>query len=285
MIQGAKAGMRRVFEILEEPESSRRSAVLERDKVRGEVRFENVDFAYDGRRRVLPDVSFVVAPGRSAAIVGPTGAGKTTLVSLLPRFYDPAAGRVLLDGVDLREFQLSSLRRNVSMVLQPPLVFPTTLRENIAYGRPGASHAEIERAAELAQLAPFLRRLPHGLDTRIGEGGANVSDGERQRLTIARAMLRDAPILILDEPTSSLDAETEALLVAGLKTLMEGRTIFVIAHRLSTVRDANQIVVVREGRVVENGGYEALVAQQGFFSHLVRLQSGEESGPFLAMGD
>ena len=285
-IQGAKAGMWRVFEILEEPEVvSSGPLVLERDKVRGEIRFESVDFSYDGRRRVLSDVSFVVAPGTSAALVGPTGAGKTTLISLLPRFYDPSAGRVLLDGTDLREFQLSSLRRNVSMVLQPPLVFPATVRENIAYGRPGASLAEIERAAELAQLAPFLRRLPHGLDARIGEGGVNVSEGERQRLTIARALLRDAPILILDEPTASVDAETEALLVAGLKTLMEGRTIFIIAHRLSTVRDASQIVVVREGRVVENGGYEALVAQQGFFSHLVRLQSGEESGPFLAMGD
>ncbi len=284
-IQGAKAGIWRVFEILEEPEVvASGPLVVERSALRGEVRFEGVDFSYDGKRLVLCDVSFVVPAGTSVALVGPTGAGKTTLISLLPRFYDPSAGRVLLDGTDLRELQLSSLRRNVSMVLQPPIVFPATVRENIAYGRPGASLAEIERAAELAQLSPFLRRLPRGLDARIGEGGANLSEGERQRLTIARALLRDAPILILDEPTASVDAETEALLVAGLKTLMEGRTIFIIAHRLSTVRDADQIVVLREGRVIERGRYDALVAQQGFFSRLVRLQSGQE-GPLLAMGE
>jgi ATP-binding cassette subfamily B protein/subfamily B ATP-binding cassette protein MsbA len=284
-IQGAKAGMWRVFEILEEPEVvASGPLVLERGHARGEIRFEDVDFSYDGQRPVLCDVSLVVPAGTSVALVGPTGAGKTTLISLLPRFYDPSAGRVLLDDKDLREFEVSSLRRNVSMVLQPPLVFPATVRENIAYGRPGASLAEIDRAAELAQLAPFLRRLPHGLDTRIGEGGANLSEGERQRLTIARALLRDSPILILDEPTASVDAETEALLVAGLKTLMEGRSIFIIAHRLSTVRDADQIVVLRDGRVIESGRYEALVAQQGFFSRLVRLQSGEE-GPLLALGE
>jgi len=285
-IEGAKAGMWRVFEILEQPEvvvSGPR--VLERSILRGEVRFEGVDFSYDGKRLVLSDVSFAVPAGTSVALVGPTGAGKTTLVSLLPRFYDPRAGRVLLDGTDLREFQVASLRRAVAMVLQPPIVFPATMRENIAYGRPGASLAEIERAAELAQLVPFLERLPRGLDTRIGEGGANLSEGERQRLTIARALLRDAPILILDEPTASVDAETEALLVAGLNTLKAGRTIFVIAHRLSTIRDADQIVVVREGRVVESGRYDALVARQGFFSRLVRLQSGERSGVPRAAGE
>jgi len=285
-IEGAKAGIWRVFEILEEPEVvTSGPLLLERTEIRGEIRLEGVDFSYDGRRLVLSDVSFVAPAGASVAFVGPTGAGKTTLVSLLPRFYDPSAGRVLLDGTDLREFQLSLLRRHISMVLQPPIVFAATVRENIAYGRPGASLGEIERAAELAQLVPFLRRLPQGLETRIGEGGANVSEGERQRLTIARALLRDAPILILDEPTASVDAETEALLVAGLKTLMAGRTIFIIAHRLSTVRDASQIVVLREGRVIESGAYDALVSQQGFFSRLVRLQSGEESGSLLAVGE
>jgi ATP-binding cassette subfamily B protein/subfamily B ATP-binding cassette protein MsbA len=285
-IEGAKAGIWRVFEILEEPEVvTSGPVVLERTGIRGEVRLEGVDFSYDGKRLVLSNVSFVAPAGTSVAFVGPTGAGKTTLVSLLPRFYDPSAGRVLLDGRDLRELQLSSLRRHISMVLQPPIVFAATVRENISYGRPGASLGEIERAAELAQLVPFLRRLPQGLETRIGEGGANVSEGERQRLTIARALLRDAPILILDEPTASVDAETEALLVAGLKTLMAGRTIFIIAHRLSTVRDASQIVVLREGRVIESGAYEALVSQQGFFSRLVRLQSGEKSGSLLAVGE
>ncbi len=282
-IQGAKAGMWRVLEILEEPEQVKGGPrALDVATVRGEVVFENVGFSYDGSRPVLSDVSLHVPPGRSVALVGPTGAGKTTLVSLLPRFYDPRGGRILLDGTDLREFELPSLRRTIAMVLQPSIVFPATVLENIAYGRPGASAVEIERAAELAQLAPFLSRLPQGLDTRIGEGGANVSEGERQRLTIARAILRDAPILILDEPTASVDAETEALLMAGLRTLMRGRTIFIIAHRLSTVREADEILVLRDGRILERGGYEALVAQRGFFAHLVSLQGGEKPGEPLA---
>ena len=284
-IQSAKAGIWRVFEILEAPEVvTSGPRVLERAKLRGEIRFEEVEFSYDGKRSVLADVSFTAPAGSSVALVGPTGAGKSTLVSLLPRFYDPRSGRVLLDGVDLREFQLPMLRRNIAMVLQPPIVFSATVRENIAYGKPGASAEEIARAAALAQLTPFLDRLPEGLDTRIGEGGANVSEGERQRLTIARALLRDAPILILDEPTASIDAETEALLLAGLKTLIEGRTIFIIAHRLSTVRDADQILVIREGRIVERGGYEMLVREQGFFARLVRLQEGK-GGEFMGIGD
>ncbi|MGH7899109.1 MAG: ABC transporter ATP-binding protein [Candidatus Binatia bacterium] len=283
-IGGARAGMWRVFEILEAPEVVQSGPLaLDSTKLRGEIRFENVGFSYDGERRVLSGISFVATAGKSIALVGPTGAGKTTLVSLLPRFYDPETGRILLDGVDLRQLELASLRRTIAMVLQPPLVFPATVGENIAYGRPGATPQEIARAAELAQLDPFLSRLPLGLDTRIGEGGANVSEGERQRLTIARAILRDAPILILDEPTASVDAETEALLVAGLKSLMRGRTIFVIAHRLSTVRDADEILVIREGAIVERGSYASLVGEQGFFSRLVRLQAGEPG--VLAMGE
>lgn len=284
LIQGAKAGMWRVLEILEERETVKGGPTpLERSSVRGHVRFENVAFSYDGTRQVLSGISLDVPPGSSVALVGPTGAGKTTLVSLLPRFFDPVAGSVLLDGRDLRELQLPSLRRAISMVLQPPIVFSATLRENIAYGRPGATAADIEEAARLAQLEPFLARLPHGLDTRIGEGGATLSEGERQRLTIARAILRDAPILILDEPTASVDTETEALLMAGLRTLMRGRTIFIIAHRLSTVRDADQIVVLREGRIVERGTYASLVRDQGFFARLVRHQSGEKAEEVLAL--
>ena len=284
-IQSAKAGIWRVLEILDAPEVVKSGpVVLERDRLRGEIRFEGVDFSYDGKRPILSEVSLVAPAGTSVALVGPTGAGKSTMISLLPRFYDPSAGRITLDGVDLRDFQLESLRRNIAMVLQPPIVFAATVRENIAYGRPGASLADIEKAAEAAQLTPFLSRLPEGLETRIGEGGATVSEGERQRLTIARALLRDAPILILDEPTASVDAETESLLVAGLKTLMKGRTIFIIAHRLSTVRDADQIVVIREGRAVERGSYQELVAQQGFFAKLVRLQTGEPGSGLLAIG-
>jgi ATP-binding cassette subfamily B protein/subfamily B ATP-binding cassette protein MsbA len=285
-IQAARAGMWRVLEILDEQEHVKGGPrEIDRAALRGEVVFEGVSFSYDESRPVLADVSFRVPHGKSVALVGPTGAGKTTLVSLLPRFYDPRAGRILLDGVDLREFQLPSLRRNIAMVLQPPIVFPATVRENIAYGRPGASAAEIERAAQLAQLSPFLSRLPQGLDTRIGEGAANVSEGERQRLTIARAILRDAPILILDEPTASVDAETEALLMEGLRTLMQGRTIFIIAHRLSTVREADEILVLREGRIIERGSFASLVAQRGFFAHLVNLQGGEKPGEPLAWGE
>ncbi|MGH8010424.1 MAG: ABC transporter ATP-binding protein, partial [Candidatus Binatia bacterium] len=210
LIEGGKAGLIRVQEILaverDLPEGKRVASTAE---IRGEVVFEGVTFAYTPDQLVLHGVDLQVAPGRTAAIVGPTGAGKSTLVSLLPRFYDPHEGRVLLDGVDVREFTLASLRRQVAMVLQPPLVFPITLRENIAYGRPEASAEEVEKAARLARIHDTIARLPQGYDTVVGEQGATLSEGERQRLTIARAILRDAPILILDEPTSSVDAETE----------------------------------------------------------------------------
>jgi ATP-binding cassette, subfamily B, bacterial len=286
LVQGAKAGMWRVLEILDEPEVVRSGPRrIDRATLRGEVRFENVAFSYDGTRRVLSDISLDTAAGRSIALVGPTGAGKTTLVSLLPRFYDPIEGRVLLDGVDLRELDLRTLRGSIAMVLQPPIVFPATARENIAYGRPDATAAEIERAAELAQLGPFLARLPAGLDTRIGEGAANVSEGERQRLTIARALLCDAPILILDEPTASVDAETESLLMEGMRQLMKGRTVFIIAHRLSTVRDADEIVVLRDGRIEERGDFESLVRAGGFFARLVHLQGMDGPSALLAVGE
>jgi ATP-binding cassette subfamily B protein/subfamily B ATP-binding cassette protein MsbA len=208
------------------------------------------------------------------AVVGATGAGKTTLVSLVPRFYDPTAGRVLLDGIDVREFRLRALRQQVAMVLQQPLVFPTTLRENIAYGRPDASAAQIAAAAQLAQLDDFLARLPEGLDTVIGESGATLSGGEQLRITIARAILRDAPLLILDEPTAALDATTEARVLTGLERLMAGRTSFVIAHRLSTVRRADVILVLDEGRILEHGSFTELVARGGHFARLHETQFG-----------
>jgi ATP-binding cassette subfamily B protein/subfamily B ATP-binding cassette protein MsbA len=223
---------------------------------------------------VLRDVDVTAQAGQVLAIVGPTGVGKTTLVGLVGRFYDPVGGRVLLDGVDLREYRLRELRGRIAMVLQPALVFPTTLRENIAYGRSTASDEEVARAAHLAQLDGFLARLPEGLDTVVGEQGATVSDGERQRITIARAILRDAPILILDEPTSALDAETEALIIAALRELMRGRTTFVIAHRLSTVRHADQIIVLRDGKVAESGTFDELVGRGGAFTRLYQAQFG-----------
>jgi ATP-binding cassette subfamily B protein/subfamily B ATP-binding cassette protein MsbA len=280
LIQGAKVGAERVFEILEtQPDLPDGERTLSRAEVHGAVTFENVRFGYDASREVLSGVSFHARAGDRVAVVGATGAGKTTLVSLIPRFYDPTAGRVLLDGIDVREFRLRALRQQVAMVLQQPLVFPTTVRENIAYGTPEATPAQIAEAAHLAQLDDFLARLPEGLDTVIGESGATLSGGEQLRITIARAILRAAPLLILDEPTAALDANTEARVLAGLQRLMEGRTSFVIAHRLSTVRRADVILVLDGGRILEQGTFAELVARGGYFARMHETQFGlEEEG-------
>jgi ATP-binding cassette subfamily B protein/subfamily B ATP-binding cassette protein MsbA len=273
LIQGARVGAERVFEILDTaPDLVDGTRELTAAEVRGRVRFDDVTFGYEPSRPVLRGVTFEVEPGALVAVVGATGAGKTTLVSLIPRFHDVTAGRVLLDGVDVREFRLRALRTQVGMVLQPPLVFPTTLRENIAYGRPSATAAEIERAASLAQLDWFVARLPLGLETVVGEGGATLSSGEQLRVTIARAILRNAPILILDEPTAALDVETEARVMTGLENLMAGRTTFVIAHRLSTVRRADLVLVLDQGRIAESGAFADLVARGGHFARLYRTQ-------------
>ena len=273
LIQGARAGVRRVFEILEvEKGLEDGTRTFPADGAKGEVSFEDVSFHYLPDQPVLRQVRLHVRRGQTIAIVGPTGAGKSTLLSLLPRFYDPQAGRVKIDGVDVREFVLKGLRRQISMVLQPPLVFPMTFAENIAYGRPEASRDEIVEAARLARIHDYIEHLPQGYDTAVGELGATLSEGERQRLTIARAMLRNAPILILDEPTSSVDAETEALIMEGLRRLTAGRTTFIIAHRLSTVRQADRIVVLREGRVVEEGTFGELMEKEGPFALLYRTQ-------------
>jgi ATP-binding cassette subfamily B protein/subfamily B ATP-binding cassette protein MsbA len=277
LIQGAKVGADRVFEILEtQPDLRDGTRPVARGEVHGAVTFEDVKFGYDQGRLVLTGVTFHARAGDVIALVGATGAGKTTLVSLIPRFYDPTDGRVLLDGIDVREFQLRGLRQQVAIVLQQPLVFPTSVRENVAYGRPDATPEQIAEAVRLAQLDDFLARLPEGLDTVVGESGATLSGGEQLRITIARAILRDAPLLILDEPTAALDADTEARVMQGLERLMEGRTTFVIAHRLSTVRRADVILVLENGRIVEQGDFRTLVARGGLFARLHRTQFGGE---------
>jgi ATP-binding cassette subfamily B protein/subfamily B ATP-binding cassette protein MsbA len=277
LIQGGRVSAERVFEILETaPDLADGSRTLTRHEVRGAIAFEGVMFGYDSARLVLKGVDFHAPPGSLVAIVGATGAGKTTLVSLIPRFYDPTGGRVLLDGIDIRQFQLRALRQQVGMVLQPPLIFPTSVRANIAYGRPDATGEQVQWAAALAQLDDFLARLPQGLDTVVGEGGVTLSAGEQLRLTIARAFLRDAPILILDEPTSALDAATEARVMQGLETLMTGRTTFVIAHRLSTVRRANTILVMQDGQIAEQGPFSELITRGGIFARLYQTQFGGE---------
>jgi ATP-binding cassette subfamily B protein/subfamily B ATP-binding cassette protein MsbA len=223
---------------------------------------------------VLHDVDLEALPGQVVAIVGATGAGKSTLVSLVPRFFDPSSGTVSIDGSDLRDVTVASVRSSVSLVLQESFLFPLSLAENIAFGRPSATAEEIEAAARAANAHAFIERLPEGYATVVGERGATLSGGERQRVAIARALLRDAPILILDEPTSALDAETEALLLEALGRLMQGRTTLIIAHRLSTIRNADTVVVLGDGRVLEHGPPDQLLAAGGAFARLHDAQAG-----------
>jgi ATP-binding cassette subfamily B protein/subfamily B ATP-binding cassette protein MsbA len=237
-----------------------------------EVRFENVTFGYDRGRPVLENIDFCARPGEMIALVGPTGAGKSSLVSLIPRFFDPWEGRVNLNGIDVRTIKLSSLRQAVSLVLQEPFLLPMTVAENIAYGRPDASREEIVAAAVAVQADDFISRMPLGYDTVITESGANLSIGEQQRLAIARALLRDTPVLILDEPTSALDAQTELLLLNALETLTRGRTTFTIAHRMSTIRRADKIIVLDNGRIVAIGAHDELMATGGLYERFVRQQ-------------
>lgn len=241
-------------------------------RVQGEVRFEQVCFAYPGGPLILDGIDFTAEPGRTIALVGQTGAGKSTAMALLQRLWDPVSGRITLDGHDLRDVTLESLRRNIGVVFQEALLFNRSIRDNLVVGRPEATQEEIEQACRMAEAHDFIIRKPQGYDTPVGERGGALSGGQRQRLAIARALLKDPPVLILDEATSALDAATEARVQKALKALMEGRTTFIIAHRLSTVRDADEILVFENGKVVERGGFEALLRQGGRFAELVRTQ-------------
>jgi ATP-binding cassette subfamily B protein/subfamily B ATP-binding cassette protein MsbA len=275
LVQSAKVGVRRAFEILESAESlPEGSRIYHPVRGGGEISFEDVAFGYDASQPVLKRINLHIQAGQKIAIVGPTGAGKSTLVSLLPRFHDPQSGHVKIDGIDIREFQLKSLRRQIAMILQPPVVFPITIRENIAYGRPDASFEDIVSAAQVAQVHDFIQKLPDKYDTVVSEQGTTLSEGQKLRLTIARGILLDAPILILDEPTSSVDSETEALIMDGLDHLMAGRTTFIIAHRLSTVRQADLILVIRDGQIVERGSFTELLRKRGPFASLYATQFG-----------
>jgi ABC-type multidrug transport system fused ATPase/permease subunit len=244
------------------------------DRVRGEVAYEGVSFAYQGRQATLEDISFRVRPGEVVGIVGPTGAGKSTLVSLLLRLYDPDKGRILLDGHDLRKIELASLRAHVSIVLQEPLLFSGTILENIRYGRLDADMDEVVAAARAANAHDFISALPEGYDSEIGEKGVGLSGGERQRISVARAFLKNAPVLLLDEPTSSIDSRTESVILDALDRLMDGRTTFMIAHRLSTIRRPDRILVLDHGRIVEMGSPSELLARDGLYRKLWEAQSG-----------
>ena len=272
-IQAATGSARRVLEVMEtEREIFDKLGAVPIASARGQVEIENVTFGYEATHPVLRGINLEVQPGESVALVGATGAGKTTLVGLLPRFFDPWQGRVRLGGQDLRDVTLKSLRSQIAIVLQEPFLFPLTILENIAYGRQHATMDEIETAARDARAHDFIMELPEGYQTLIGERGATLSVGQRQRLSIARALLKNAPILILDEPTSALDAETEQMLMEALERLMAQRTTFIIAHRLSTVRRASQIVFLKDGVVAETGTHQELLARGGLYAGFYKAQ-------------
>jgi len=274
-VQHALAGADRVAELLtEEPEVAEKPDGIElTDRVRGELEFNNVAFHYVEGKPVLEDINLHIPAGYVVAMVGPTGVGKTTLASLIPRFYDVKTGSVTLDGIDIRDLKLQSLRQQISIVLQDVFLFHGTARENILFGRTGATDDEMVTAAKIANAHDFIMDLPDGYETIIGERGVKLSGGQKQRLAIARAVLKDAPILILDEATSSVDTETEMLIQQALERLLVGRTTIIIAHRLSTIRSADAIVVLEGSRITEMGTHEELMQRGGLYCHLNEVQS------------
>ena len=285
-ITEALAGLERTREVLsEKPEDQDPQRTERLDRLEGRVVFENVDFAYDPGKPVLREISFESAPGTSTALVGPSGAGKSTIIGLIAAFYVPTAGRVLVDGVDLAHVRLGSYRTQLGVVLQETFLFDGTIRENVAFARPDASEQEILAAARIARVDEFAESFEKKYETVVGERGVKLSGGQKQRVSIARAILADPRILILDEATSSLDSESEALIQEGLRFLMEGRTTFVIAHRLSTIRRADQILVVEAGRIIERGNHASLYAAGGRYYDLYTKQYGIETNLFLAPGE
>lgn len=268
-MEGAAAGAKRCFEVLDRQDdvvdSPKAIAIL---SARGSIEFQNVSFAYAQDRDVLHNLDLTISPNQIVALVGGTGAGKSTLLSLVPRFYDPTSGSVTLDGCDLREITKKSLRAQIAIVLQDTLLFSTSVRENIAYGRPDATEEEIVDAARRAQADEFIRQMPNGYQSAVGERGGHLSVGQRQRLGIARAFLKNAPVLLLDEPTSALDPTTESAIMETIKELMRGRTTLIATHRLATVHNVDQIIVLEHGHIVEQGRGSELVARGGVYAKL-----------------
>ena len=268
---------KRVFDIIDSVEFVEER--LDAEKLlnpKGSIIFENVSFGYnknaDNSRRILENINFSISPGQIIAVIGPTGAGKTSLISLLTRFYDPWEGRILIDGKDIRDLELKSLRENISLVLQEPFLFPMSIADNIGFGNPSASRSEIIEAAQKALADEFISRLPKGYDTLITEAGGSLSGGEKQRICLARAFLKESPIMILDEPTSALDALTEAHIFKKLSTFSKGKTIFIISHRLSTIKHADKIIAIKDGQIVEDGTHENLISQDSLYANLYRHQ-------------
>ncbi|MEY2598567.1 MAG: ABC-type multidrug transport system, ATPase and permease component [Verrucomicrobiota bacterium] len=279
-LERAAGAARRCFEVLDQKDEVPEKPNAQRiTHTRGDLRFENVSFGYTPDRNIISNVNLHLVPGQTVAFVGTTGAGKSTLLSLVPRFYDPSGGRVLLDGIDLRDLEKKSLRQQISIVLQDTLLFSSTIRENIAYGRPDATDAEIIEAAKRAQAHDFITALPQGYDSEVGERGGHLSVGQRQRIGIARAFLKNAPILLLDEPTSALDPTTESAIMNTIEELMQGRTTLIITHRIATIHNVDKIVVLGPGGVVEEGRGPELVAKGGFYANLyLSANLGEASG-------
>jgi ATP-binding cassette subfamily B protein len=273
-VQQSLTGARRVFEILDAPlEITSPADPVPAERLSGEIVLENVSFAYGSASPVLNDVSLHVRPGQCVALVGATGAGKTTLLSLIPRFYDPTSGRVKIDGIDARRYDLDDLRRNVGVVFQESFLFNDTIAANIAFGRPDATREQIERAARIAAADEFIERLPDGYDSILREAGSNLSGGQRQRLAIARAVLLEPPILLLDDPTAAVDPQTEHEILEAMESAMAGRTTIVVAHRLSMLRRADLVVVLDDGRIVDQGTHDELMRRAGPYRHAAHIQA------------